>query len=477
MTQIGADVTHTATYVLLRRKPAPAEAELPRPPAAGLPADLLVRNAIWFCWLRWLTVFVLASLVAPGVAADLIKGRIVSGGGAVTLVMVGILTLYNIAFHLHAAALRSRPRPGAVRWNLWGQIMLDLVMLTAFVHFLGSLETFVPFAYLFHIALASMVFSRRQSMAVALMACGLYAACVFAELVGLVSGQGYLATHSVPEHFSSSPLTAVSNFAFATLILMLMWYLTSEQSGKLRRRDLELEETNRRLEAALGERARHMLRTAKELKTPLSAIHANMQLLLKGYMGELSDPAREVVNRAYNRCERLAHEMSEMLELGNLRSESEQGPEPRKVDLSEVLMASLGDLAPAIQQRRAVIDADLRHAVVTTVEGHMRMLFSGLLSNAVTYSRPGGKVHVRCEPGVDGGPKVTIEDEGLGIPAEKLPHIFEEYYRTDEAVLHNPQSSGLGLTVVQLVAEKHGIEVKVTSRVGRGTKFELQFPE
>jgi two-component system phosphate regulon sensor histidine kinase PhoR len=322
-----------------------------------------------------------------------------------------------------------------------------------------------------------MVFSRRQSMAVALIACGLYAACVFAELVGLVSGQGYLATHSVPEHFSSSPLTAISNFVFATLILMVMWYLTSEQSGKLRERDLELEESNRRLQAALSERARHMLRTAKELKTPLSAIHANMQLLLKGYMGELSAPVIEVVTRAYSRCERLAHETSEMLELGNLRSESEQGPEPRKVDLSEVLMACVGDLAPAIQRRQLAVDTDLRHAVVTTVESHMRMLFSNLLSNAVMYSRPGGKVHVRCEPGVDGGPKVTIEDEGLGIPAEKLPHIFEEYYRTDEAVRHNPQSSGLGLTVVQLVAEKHGIEVKVTSRLGRGTKFELQFPE
>jgi len=237
-------------------------------------------------------------------------------------------------------ALRRSEKPRGVRLNLWGQIVLDLVLVTAFVHFLGSIETFVSFVYLFHIALAAMLLSRGQSMAVALVACGLYAACVFAELVGLLGGQGYLATHSVPEHFSSAPLTAIANFSFATLILMVMWYLTSELSGKVQARDVELEEANRRLQAALAERAKHMLRTAEELKTPLSAVHANLQLLLKWYLGE-----------------------------------------------------------------------------------------------------------------------------------------FEDYYRTDEAVRHNPQSSGLGLTVVGLVAERHGIEVRVASRLARGTKFELLFPK
>ena len=340
MSQLGADVGYTATYVLPRREQAPADDEQEEIVATSLPEPLLVKNAIWFCYIRWVVVFILASLVVPGVAADIIKGRTLSGGSVGALVMAGILALYNIVFYLHAAGLRRSEKPRGVRLNLWGQIVLDLVLVTAFVHFLGSIETFVSFVYLFHIALAAMLLSRGQSMAVALVACGLYAACVFAELVGLLGGQGYLATHSVPEHFSSAPLTAIANFSFATLILMVMWYLTSELSGKVQARDVELEEANRRLQAALAERAKHMLRTAEELKTPLSAVHANLQLLLKWYLGE-----------------------------------------------------------------------------------------------------------------------------------------FEDYYRTDEAVRHNPQSSGLGLTVVGLVAERHGIEVRVASRLARGTKFELLFPK
>jgi two-component system phosphate regulon sensor histidine kinase PhoR len=73
-------------------------------------------------------------------------------------------------------------------------------------------------------------------------------------------------------------------------------------------------------------------------------------------------------------------------------------------------------------------------------------------------------------------PVVVIEDNGIGIPADKLPRIYEEHYRTKEAVEHNKESSGLGLAIVKHVAEMYGIRIRVESRPGSGTKFELKFP-
>ena len=476
MSQLVADGTHTFSYTLPRpESPAPV-AEATEPAAGPLPEAILVRNAIWFCGLRWVVVVVLACLGVPDVVADLLRGKAASGWAGGTLLMAGILVLYNIPFQVHSAWLKRAARPREVRLNLWGQILLDLVVLTAVVHFLGSVETFVPFAYLFHVALAAMFFSRRQSLGIALAACGLYASCVIMELSGLLASQGLLATRPLAQQMELAPATAIANLLFVPVVLVGVWYLASELSARLRRRDAELEEMNRRLEAALTERAGHMLRTARELKTPLAAIHANMQLLMEGYCGELSEPVREVVSRTFARCQRLARETGEMLQLGNLRSESEQGPHPEKLDLAGVLRWSLEQLEPQIKQHKVMVRASLRPAMVAVVESHLRMLFSNLLSNAVTYSRDGGRVYVYCEPTPAAGPKVTIEDEGIGIPPEKLPHIFEEYYRTDEAVRHNPQSSGLGLTLVRLVAERHKIDIKVTSRLGSGTKLELQFP-
>lgn len=103
------------------------------------------------------------------------------------------------------------------------------------------------------------------------------------------------------------------------------------------------------------------------------------------------------------------------------------------------------------------------------------MLFSNLLSNAIVYSHPGGRVEVQCARPADGGPVVTIEDHGIGIPQHKLARIFDAYYRTDEAVRHYQESTGLGLAIVRHVAESHGIRIRVESEPGVGTKFTLWF--
>ena len=71
---------------------------------------------------------------------------------------------------------------------------------------------------------------------------------------------------------------------------------------------------------------------------------------------------------------------------------------------------------------------------------------------------------------------VTVEDHGIGISPEKLPLIFEQHYRTKEAVRHNVESSGLGLAIVRNVAERHNTAVRVTSQPERGTTFQLRFP-
>jgi two-component system phosphate regulon sensor histidine kinase PhoR len=109
-------------------------------------------------------------------------------------------------------------------------------------------------------------------------------------------------------------------------------------------------------------------------------------------------------------------------------------------------------------------------------EDHLKMLFVNLLSNAVNYSHRNGQVGIRCFQGPDSEPVVTISDNGIGIPAEKLHRIFDEHYRTKEAVQHNKESSGLGLAIVKHVAELNKIRIRVESCPTFGTKFELTFP-
>ena len=104
------------------------------------------------------------------------------------------------------------------------------------------------------------------------------------------------------------------------------------------------------------------------------------------------------------------------------------------------------------------------------------MLLSNIISNSVIYSYEGGTVRVQCNLAPLGGPVIVVEDEGIGIPKEKLPRIFDDYYRTEEAVRHNKDSTGLGLSIVRHVALTHGIRVQVDSVPAHGTRFTLRFP-
>jgi signal transduction histidine kinase len=85
-------------------------------------------------------------------------------------------------------------------------------------------------------------------------------------------------------------------------------------------------------------------------------------------------------------------------------------------------------------------------------------------------------VHVACRTATHGEVVLEVRDEGIGIPAAKLPRIFGDYFRTSEAVKHNNASTGLGLAIVRDVARAARIEVEVESTVGRGTRFVLTIP-
>jgi len=468
--------TNEATYVL-----SPGVSETAEAPPSGSAVTgtfsprLVVRNVLWFCRFRWMVAGLLGLLGVLGLIPGLLE-RYGLRIGPWALVTAGVLVVLNAGFRWHAARLKQRPSLRRVLGNLWSQIISDLLVLTVVVHFAGSLETGIPFAYLFHIVLACIFFTRPYSLLVTGLACGLYTACVLADQAGWIPGGGIYIDDSVRRHIARTPLVVAANFVSTQAVWLVVWYLASHLSAMVQRRDRQLRATNRRLEAFLKERTQHMLRTTHELKAPFAAIDANTQLLLKGHCGVLPEEAEEVIRRIGVRSHRLAGEIQEMLQLANLRSTGADGLPRDRLDLADVLRGCIGQIRETADSRQIRLEADLAPAPVTGVKDHLEMLAINLLSNAVHYSQPGGCVRVRCRPADDGGADVVVRDEGIGIPADKLPRIFEEYYRTNEATRHNPDSTGLGLAIVRHVAGLHGIRIRVQTEIGRGTTVAVHVP-
>jgi signal transduction histidine kinase len=467
-----------AAYDLpLSERQAAATAPEGHPLAEG-DRQLLLYHVRWFCRLRWLVIAALAALaLLAWTAHDRLLGYGVRIEAGWPLEIAVVLALANVAYLAVArAAARAPQRGGWAIWTLWFQIALDLALLTVVVHHLGSLETYAPFMYLFHIVLACIFFPYAQSLLVTLSAMGMYAGCVLLEGAGIVPPQSVLAGTLEIQRSGLPRAVLLGNLGSVVFISGTVWYLASRLAGALRRRDLELAATNRRLAAAMDERARYMLRTTHQLKAPFAAIHANAQLLLGGYCGPLPERAVAVVEQVAARCDMLSREIKAMLQLANLRSHALAPPAPEVLDLPLAIQSCLGNLRPQAARRGIAIDEDLAPASVCMVSDYLTMIVENVLSNAVNYSLDGQRLSVSCAPQPGGRVRMVVRDHGIGIPAEKLPRIFDDYFRTSEAAAHNRASSGLGLAIVRQAAMAGKVGVRVESAPAQGTLFCLDFP-
>jgi len=439
-----------------------------------LPESLLKRNVLWFCQCRWIVIGVLVSFGFLGVFGGLVGRLGMRPPGSWPFITAAVLTATNLIF---LSLARAKTPSITVRFNLWSQITTDLVILTVVIYFVGGLETNIAFAYLFHIVLACVFFSRRHSLIVTFMAIGMFAASNTAEyILGIVPPTSFFAGPLCGQDISLKSSVLILNFFMAVGIWLVVWYLASHLSSMVRRRDFKLAETNRRLVAAQEERSRHMLATTHQLKAPFAAIYSNAQLLQQGYCGQLPDEAMPVVQRISTRCKRLTAEIQKMLQLANLSSTSQATLPRTRIVSTDLLLWCISQVEPIAQERNITFKADMRPVPMTGTEDHFKMLFMNLLANAVVYSHRGGQVRMACRPGPNAEPIVTISDDGIGIPPEKLPRIFDEHYRTKEAMQHNKESSGLGLAIVKQVAQMYKIHIRVESRPDAGTTFELRFP-
>ena len=465
-----------ATYELpLSAGEQPASQDRPVREGACLPEHLLLQNALWFCRLRWVVIAILLVLAILGASPGVLSAIGLRAPGHWPLITACVLTICNLISLAVVRRLTGQGRPRRAAICLWAQIVADLLVLTAVVHCVGSRETLVAFAYLFHVVLAGIFFSRFESLVVAGAACVLYAGVIVAEEVGILRPGSIYLDLSGRQRPELASWPSVLDLASAMTVWLVVWYLVSRLSNIVRRRDHILATGNERLVETLKTRADHMLHTTRELKAPFAAIDANTQLLLGGYCGPLTDETLAVVLRTSARCRRLTMEIQQVLQLADLSSPGVKPPPQIMQDLPDLLRWCIQQVKPIADRRNIVWEEDLQPGQLMGVEDHLKMLFLNLLYNAVNYSHKGGCVQVRCAPnGDDSGCVVTIADEGIGIAREKLPHVFDQYYRTKEAVRHNRDSSGLGLSIVRDIAQIHRIPVRVTSRQGAGTTFQVR---
>jgi two-component system OmpR family sensor kinase len=233
-----------------------------------------------------------------------------------------------------------------------------------------------------------------------------------------------------------------------------------------------LEEAFARREEALGKERRFVADASHELRTPLTNIEGYAEMLEEW---ALKDPetARESVEAIRDESRRMRHLAEELLALA--RGDEGAPLELKPQDLGAVAQEATRIARDAAGGKVSVEYALSEHKIIAVFDrSRVRQALSILLDNAVKYTPEGGEVRVWVHES-DGQVGVTVHDTGVGIPEEELPHIFERFYRTDEA---RPRGgAGLGLAIARQIAEAHGGTIEVRSTPGKGSTFILQFPQ
>jgi len=229
-----------------------------------------------------------------------------------------------------------------------------------------------------------------------------------------------------------------------------------------------LEDMLGRLEISFERERRFTSDAAHELRTPLNALRVQGEYALSCPEGEEKD---EAIVRMLDRSEEMRRLIEQLLTIA--RMDAGQIPLEDEIDLRELLATVAEDMEPVAQERGVCIRTALQPAAV---RGHRALLTRAavnLVDNAIRYGRENGEVHISLTK-ADGQAVIQVQDNGSGIPEESLGHVFERFWRGDQA--RATPGTGIGLAMVLSAARAHGGDAAVQSRPGEGSCFTIRIP-
>ncbi|MGM0366623.1 MAG: sensor histidine kinase, partial [Actinomycetota bacterium] len=240
---------------------------------------------------------------------------------------------------------------------------------------------------------------------------------------------------------------------------------------------LEYEKISQKLHEINQEKTKYLLHATHQLKAPFAAIQSYVDIILEGYSGEILPSTRDIVLKIRARCELLSRVISEMLELEKLKTGEDRASDLKKINLTPIISGTVQRfMAPAEAKQ---IQIDYRPAegnfYINGNERQIEILFSILIENAINYSPSGSTVRLTVKKIEGPGLYVGIEDQGIGIPEKNLDSIFNEFFRSNNAVQFHKNGTGLGLSIAREIVDIHNGSINVESKLGEGSCFSVVF--
>jgi signal transduction histidine kinase len=442
-----------------------------------------------FVTVRWITVLGI-------LAATFIASRIFDVEFPTTPAygVCAFVALCNLVLLFQARSLRQMPASLAIRRaRIYGTIhlLLDLAAFAVLIHFTGGIENPFIFYFVLHIIGASIILHYTSVYLLATSVIVMVSLLVGLEYAGVIP-------HINLAGFADPGLYQEGSYVLAVLVvlgsaLFAASYMATSVAGELRKRQREVMQLNQRLldkrtreleqasqEIAEMEEARNRFLqflgvTVHDLKAPLTAIQSYFWVMLGGFAGTLTEKQRGMLERSSQRIKELLTLVSDLLDIPRIET-GQMVQEMKDVSLKQVIETAVGDMLDLAKQKKVKLKVEMPRSLprIRGSAPRLQQVMTNLLNNALNYT-PKGTVTVKVSQD-DKEIKVEVMDTGIGIPAEDLPHICEDFFRASNVEI---KGTGLGLSIAKRIVETHGGRIWVESpcpETGKGSKFSFTLP-
>ena len=443
-----------------------------------------------FVNMRWLAI--LGIIIATLVASQAFH---ISFSSVPVYIACAFMALYNFLLLRRLRGLKHEEVGTLVhRLRTYSNIhiVLDLVALTAILHFTGGIENPFLFYFVIHIILASIALPYKTVYLLATVAIALLMLLVGLEYSGILPHVNLEGFASPTLYQQGSYITAV--MASLVTLLYAAAYMATAISGELRKRQrqvlqlsdsllrektMELEQSSQEI-AKLEEERNRFLRflgvAAHDLKAPLAAIQSYIGVMLGGYSGELNEKQKNMLERSSLRIKGLLNLISDLLDIPRIET-GQIVPEMKVISLRQVVRNCLQEQRSLAKERGIKLKVELPDTL-SKIHGsspRLQQVLTNLVNNAINYTSE-GTITVRVgEENSD--LRVEVMDTGIGIPEEDLPKVFDDFFRASNVEV---KGTGLGLSITRRIVEAHGGRIwceSPCSENGIGCRFTFTLPK
>ena len=398
----------------------------------------------------------------------------------IILYLTLFLLIYNIFIHYSRQYLKTVPQTFNPLHLSLVQIVVDLTILMILIYITGGIESPLKLFLIFHIIIGSLILPSYVIYIITILTFLSITAISYFEYHICISHFAFGGLYETPLY--DNPQYVIMRLIVLGIMMFVSAFITNRIAHQLYAQEKHLMDALDEINKSEVKKQKYIMGVVHEIKTPIAATKSLLNLILEGYVGEVSLQVKEKLGRAMIRTTESLGMINNILRISRLRLFDENTSED--VDIYNVVTELLKENKDRLNEKSIKVVKEskgMRKSIIKGDKFLLQLAISNIISNAVKYTNDKGQIWVSLKYSNE-FIELSICDDGIGIEKSDLKKIFENYYRAKNIQTEYQEGAGVGLSLVREIIIQHRGEISVTSPspIGNdkrpGTCFNIRLP-